>query len=123
MKSKHIIYPVAFLLMLWVPIARYYSSTPWVNACVIDYVDNMGESNYQWYMYDINWVKHIEPWNSKIADKIGEYKIWESIWCLMVSDNLFSDLNNTFYCTITYLIRKVPIDEKYKQPLWILKNE
>lgn len=123
MRSKIIIYPVVILLMLWVPILRYYSSTPWINACVSDYVDNLEDSNYKWYMYDINWVKHIEAWNSDIAKKIWEYKIWESKGCLMVSNNLFNDLNNTFYCTITYLIRKAPINDKYKQPLKILKRE
>ena len=123
MRLKNLIHPIAILLMLWIPILRYYSSTPWINACVLDYVDNLEDSNYKWYMYNINWVKHIEPWNSNLANKIKEFKIWNSNWCLMVSNNLFSDLNNTFYCTITYLIRKAPVNEKYKQPLEILKTE
>lgn len=123
MRSKIIIYPVVILLMVWVPVLRYYTSTPWINACVLDYVDNLENSNYKWYIYNINWVKHIEPRNSNLTSKIKEYQVWESKGCLMVSNNLFSDLNNTFYCTITYLIRNAPINDKYKQPLKILKRE
>lgn len=122
-KIKNISYPIIILLLLWVPIVRYYSSTPDINACVLDYVDNLEDSDYKWYMYDINWVKHIEPLNSRMNENLKQYKIWEANWCLMSSNNLFNDLNNTFYCTITYLIRKSPIDEKFKEPFWILKSE
>lgn len=122
-RAKIIIYPIILLYLAWVPILRYYSSTPDINACVLDYVDNLEESDYKWYMYDINWVKHIEPLNSRLNDSLEKYKIWEANWCLMSSNNLFSDMNNTFYCTVTYLIRKLPIDEKYKEPLEILQNE
>ena len=40
----------------------------------------------------------------------------------MVSDNLFNDLNNTFYCTVTYLIKNAPIDEKYKKVRMYMNN-
>lgn len=123
MKTKNILYPLTILLMVWIPVIRYYASTPDINACVLEYVENLEESNYKWYMYDIDWVKHIEPLNSWLNVSLEEYRIWKSNWCLMSSDNLFSDMNNTFYCTVTYLIKKLPIDEKYKQPLWILKSE
>lgn len=123
MKTKIILYPVTLMLMLWIPLLRYYASTPWINACVLDYVDNLEESNYKWYMYNINWIKHIEAGNSEMNDSLEEYKVWSSNWCLMVSDNLFSDMNNTFYCTVSYLIKNAPISEKLKEPLWILKDE
>ena len=123
MRSKVIIYTVALVLMLWVPVARYYASTPWINACVLDYVDQMEESNYKWNMYNINWLRHIESGNSNLNEGLEEYKVWEANWCLMSSDNLFTDLNNTFYCTVTYIIQKLPIKEKYKEPLEILKSE
>lgn len=123
MKTQNLIYPLVLVLAILIPLMRYYSSTPWTNACVLEYVDELEESNYKWYMYDINWVKHIEPANSKMAESLKEYKIWEANWCLMVSDNLLSDLNNTFYCTISYLIRKAPIDDSFKKPLEILKRE
>lgn len=123
MKTKIILYPVTLMLMVWIPIMRYYASTPWTNACVLEYVDNLEESDYKWIMYDINWVKHIEPWNSNSNNSLKEYKVWSSNWCIMASWNLFSDLNNTFYCTVTYLIKNSPIDEKYKTPLSILKTE
>lgn len=123
MKVRNILYPMVPLFLIILPIMRYYASTPWVNACVLDYVDNMEESDYKWYMYDINGVKHIEPANSRFVDSLAEYKIWEADWCLMASDNLLSDLNNTFYCTVSYLIKKAPIDEKLKEPLGILKEE
>lgn len=123
MKSKHIIYPMVIVLMLVVPVLRYYVSTPDVNGCVLDYVDNLKESNFQWYMYDINGVKHIEPKNSNMIHSLAEYEIWRSHGCLMTSNNLLSDLNNTFYCAITYMIRNAPIDEKFKEPLGILERE
>lgn len=123
MKTKNIIYPVALLLMLWIPTLRYYASTPWTNACVLEYVDNLEESNYKWYMYDINWIKHIEPWNSNSNSSLKEYRIWTSKWCIMASDNLFNDMNNTFYCTVTYMIKKMPVNDKFKEPLGILKEE
>ena len=123
MRTKVITYTVALVLMLWVPVTRYYVSTPDVNACVLDYVDNLEESDYKWYMYDINWVKHIEPLNSNMNNSLKKYRIWKSNWCIMSWDNLFNDMNNTFYCTVTYLIKKAPVDKKYKTPLWILNRE
>ena len=123
MRSKVVTYTIAIVLMLIVPIARYYSSSPWINACVLEYVDELEESNFQWYMYDINWVKHIEPLNSNSNESLKEYRIWKSNWCIMASDNLFNDMNNTFYCTVTYLIKNLPIDEKFKKPLGILERE
>ena len=123
MRTKVITYTVALVLMLWVPVTRYYVSTPDINACVLDYVDNLEDSNYKWYMYDINWIKHIEPLNSNMNNSLKQYRIWESNWCIMSWDNLFNDMNNTFYCTVTYLIKNAPVDEKYKTPLWILDRE
>lgn len=123
MRTKVITYTVAFVLMLGVPLSRYYVSTPEINACVLDYVDNLEDSNFKWYMYDIDGIKHIEPLNSSMNKSLEKYRVWEANWCLMSSDSLFSDLNNTFYCTITYLIRKAPVDEKYKKPLSIMKSE
>jgi len=46
MKSKYIIYPATILILIWVPTIRYYASTPDINACVLDYVDNLEESNF-----------------------------------------------------------------------------
>ncbi len=123
MRIQNIAYPVIIMLLLWIPITRYYVSTPDINACILDYVDNLKDSNYKWYMYDINWVKHIEPLNSRMNESLKQYRIGETNWCLMSSNNLFSDMNNTFYCTVTYLIRNAPINDKLKQPLWILKDE
>lgn len=123
MKLTNILYPVILLLTVWVPVTRYYASTPDINACVLDYVDNLEESDYKWYMYDINWVKHIEPLNSSMNESLKQYRVWETNWCLMSSDNLFNDMNNTFYCTVTYMIRNAPVNDKLKQPLWILKDE
>ncbi|EKE29179.1 MAG: hypothetical protein ACD_2C00210G0007 [uncultured bacterium (gcode 4)] len=121
MKSKFIIYPTILLFTVWVPLVKYYTNTPGQNACVLDYVDNLDKSNYKWYLYNIDWYNHIEPWNSTLLNWIEQYKTWRSIWCLMVSDNLFNDINNTFYCSVTYMIRKAPIDPKLKEPLGIIK--
>lgn len=123
MKIQNIAYPVILMLLVWVPVTRYYASTPEINACVLDYVDNLKESQYKWYMYDINWLKHIEPLNSSMNESLKKYRVGETNWCLMSSDNLFNDMNNTFYCTVTYLIRNAPVNDKLKQPLWILKDK
>ncbi|QFR38853.1 hypothetical protein A9Q91_01305 [Candidatus Gracilibacteria bacterium 28_42_T64] len=123
MKSKLIIYPAILMLMVGIPTLRYYLSTPGENACVLDYVDNLEESNYRGYMYDIDGVKHLEAGNSRLVNSLEPYKIGISNGCIMASNNLFNDLNNTFYCTITYMIKHAPIPEKLKQPLEILKGE
>ena len=123
MRLKVILYPVIVTMLIGVPALRYYASTPDINACVLDYVDNLEDSNYQWYMYDIDGVKHIEPLNSRNNESLEQYRVWTANGCLMSSDDFFTDMNNTFYCTVTYLIRKAPVDEKYKEPLWILKTE
>jgi len=47
LKSKHIIYPLVLVFAILVPLMKYYSSTPKMNACVLDYVDNMEKSNYK----------------------------------------------------------------------------
>lgn len=121
MRSKNILYPVILMLLIFLPIARYYASTPNINACVLDYVDNLESSNYKWFIYDIDWERHIEPLNSRAIDSLKQYKIWESQWCIMYSNDLFADMNNTFYCTATYLIKKSPMHNNLKQPLWFLK--
>jgi hypothetical protein len=123
MRSKNLIYPAVLLIMIWIPIIRYYASSPWINACVLEYVDSLEDNNYKWSLYNINWARHIEGKNSDLNDWLEKYKVWSSNWCLMASDNLFSDMNNTFYCTVTYLIKNAPINEKLKEPLWIMKNE
>lgn len=117
MKSKYIIYPSILLLAVGAPVLRYYWSTPGMNACVLEYVDNMEKGNYDGYIYNIKWVNHIEPANSKLVDSLSQYKVWESKWCLMVSNNMVNDLNNTFYCTMTYLIKNAPMDNQFKKPL------
>lgn len=123
LKTKHIIYPLTILIMIIVPVIRYYVSTPGINACVLDYVDNIEDSEYIGYIYSIDWVRHIEPANSKNNSSLEQYKIWESEGCIMRSNNLFSDLNNTFYCAVTYMIRKSPLNNSIKKPLEIMKSE
>lgn len=118
-----LIIPIFLVLFILIPLSTYYVSTPEINACVLDYVDNLEESGYKWYMYDINWVSHIEPLNSNLIKSLKIYKIWNTNWCLMVSGNLFNDFNNTIYCAMTYLIRKSPIDDRVKEPLWLLEEK
>lgn len=122
MKSKHIIYPAIILLAFVIPIARYYVSTPEVNACVQDYVDNLEASNNKWYIYEINWRRHIEAANSDNIESLKQYIIGKSDWCMMYSNNMFNDLNNTIYCAITYMIMKSPMNDGAKQPLALLKT-
>lgn len=109
--------------MLGVPFLRYYVSTPGVNACVIDYVDNMESSYYEWNLYDIDGVNHIEPKNSSLTLILEQYKVWEAKWCMMKSGRFFTDTVNTFYCVTTYWIRKSPMHDRLKEPLSLLKRE
>jgi len=55
-------------------------------------------------------------------ESIKQYKIGTANGCLMISDNLYYDLSNTFYCTVAYLIRKAPVDDTYKTPMGIMKG-
>lgn len=120
---KLIIYSSALLLMLFVPFLRYYVSTPWVNACVLDYVDNLDKSYYEWNIYNINGANHIEPKNSSLVLSLEQYKVGEANWCIMKSGRFFTDATNTIYCVTTYWIRKSPIHDKLKEPLSLLKRE
>lgn len=122
MKTKHIIYPAILLLAFIIPVARYYSSTPDVNACVQEYVDNLEESNNKWYIYKIDWRRHIEPANSSMNNSLKKYLIWRSEWCLMFSWELLNDLNNSIYCAITYMIKSAPISDNAKKPLALYKT-
>jgi len=54
MKSKNFIYPAVIVLALLVPVTRYYASTPDLNACVSDYVENMKYSNNRGLIYNID---------------------------------------------------------------------
>lgn len=121
MRTRYIIYPVTITLMIIIPVFRYYATTPDINWCVLDYVDELENSNFSWYLYNINWMRHIEPKNSDMVQHLEKYKIWEAHWCLMASDNLFIDLTNTFYCTVTYIIRNAPISDNLKEPFGIYK--
>lgn len=109
--------------MLGVPFLRYYVSTPGVNACVLDYVDHLEESYYEWNLYNINGVNHIEPKNSSLVLSLEQYKVGEANWCIMKSGRPLSDLANTFYCVTTYWIRKSPMHDKLKEPLSLLNRE
>lgn len=122
MKTKHITYSVTIFMILVMPTVRYYMSTPGVNACVIEYVDTLPESEYSGYMYNIDGLRHIEPKNSVNNESLKEFRVGKSYGCLMVSDNPFSDLNNSVYCSMVFLIKKAPVNEKYKEPMRILKH-
>lgn len=119
MKTKHILYPLTLMIVIILPVIRYYITTPWVNSCVLDYVNELENSNFSGYLYNINGMRHIEPKNSPLAPSLKEYQVGVANGCIMASDNLYIDLTNTFYCTITYLIKKAPIHESMKEPFWV----
>lgn len=121
MKTKHIIYPVSIMIMIIIPAIRYYTTTPEVNWCVIDYVDEINNGNFEWYLYNIKWQRHIEPKNSSLNPSLEQYKIWVANWCIMSSDNFYVDIVNTFYCSFTYLLKNSPIPEWLKEPFWVYK--
>lgn len=102
-----------------IPTLRYYVSTPWINDCMINYVQQMKASNYEWNVYNINWLAHIEPANSTSNKALEQYKVWEAKWCLMTWDDLYSNFNNSVYCSITYIIQKSPMHSSMKEPLAI----
>lgn len=123
MKSKNFIYPAVIVLALLVPVTRYYASTPELNACVSDYVENMKYSNNRGLIYNIDWRYHIETENSDNNRWLEQYLVWESRWCMMYSDNLLNDLNNTIYCSITYMIKNAPVHRNVKKQLSWYKGE
>ena len=122
MKSKNIIYPIVLILFFLLPIVRYYITTPWLNDCMTVYVKEMKDSNYKWNIYNIKWVPHIEPANSKNNKALAQYKVWEARWCLMTWDDMYANFTNTIYCSIVDLIQNAPINEEMKKPLAILKS-
>lgn len=85
--------------------------TPGYNACVLEYVDSMDENGeYGGYLYDIEgYGRHIEPAASNLNDSLKDHRIGRSYGCLMASDNLYYDLNNTVYCSVTYLLENSPL--------------
>lgn len=123
LKSKNIVYPAVLMLMILVPLARYYISTPWNNDCMTEYVKNMQASNYDWFIYNIDWAYHIEPANSRSVESLKKHKVWEANWCIMNSWNLFSDFNNTIYCGLTYTINNSPFFYEVKEPLALVEWE
>lgn len=53
MQTKAIVYPLVLMLMIGVPVVRYYVSTPGINACVIEYADTLGKGSQNGYLYSI----------------------------------------------------------------------
>lgn len=123
MKTKHFIYPLVILLALVVPVARYYASTPDINACMQVYIDNLEYSNNKWYIYEMDGRRHIEAANSINNEALQKYLVWESQGCMMYSNDIINDLNNTIYCAITYMIKKSPMSQDMKKPLALLKTQ
>lgn len=116
--SKYLIL-ITFVLILVVPVARFFTINPDVNACMIEYVDSFDESNGWWFIYKIDWVNHIEPENSIFNKYIADHKVWYSQWCVMISGDLFTDFNNSVYCSLTYIVKKVTnqYTEEPEQPM------
>lgn len=109
MKSRYFVYPLVITLAVGVPVARYYTVTPGVNACVLEYVDGIESNQYQGNIYDIKGERHIESVEKGDRDALEEYKIGKSYGCLMVSNDVYADLSNTFYCSVTYMLEKSPL--------------
>ena len=115
MKTRHFIYPIVITLALGVPIARYYTVTPGVNACVLDYVDTLEQNEYRGYIYDIQGERHIESVEKGAHDSLSEFRIGKSYGCIMASNNFYADLSNTLYCSVTYMLEKSPIRNREVQ--------
>lgn len=112
MKSRHLIYPVVITLAIGVPVARYYTVTPGVNACVLEYVDSFDSANYRGNIYDIKGERHIETAPEDGHDALEDYRIGRSYGCIMVSNNAYADLTNTFYCSVAYMLEKSPLKNR-----------
>lgn len=111
METRHVVYPAILLLALGVPVARYYTVTPGVNACVLEYVDSIEENGYKGYIYDLKGERHIESVQGDY-DALAQYRIGRSYGCIMASNDLYADLSNTFYCSVAYLLEKSPIKNR-----------
>lgn len=108
MKSRHLIYPLVITLAVGVPVARYYTVTPGYNACVLEYVDALEENDFKGNIYDIKGERHIESVEGDY-DALEEFKIGKSYGCIMVSNDAYADLSNTFYCSVAYMLEKSPL--------------
>ena len=123
MKTKTIVYPVVILLAFIVPVAKYYTSTPEIDACMQVYIDNLEASESKWFIYDIDGRRHIEPANSSNNKALEQYLIWKADGCMMYSDQLLNDLNNMIYCAITFMIKKSPMHDSLKEPIVLKEKE
>jgi hypothetical protein len=107
MRTSRYLILITLVLTLIVPVARYFTVNPEVNACMFDYVDSLDKATWKWYVYTIDWMNHIEPEDSIFNKYIFDHKVWYSQGCIIMSGNLFHDFNNSVYCSITYMIRKL----------------
>lgn len=106
MKTSLYLILITWVLALIVPVSRYFTVDPNVNACMIDYVKTLDGYNKKWYMYSIDGLNHIEPKKSIYNDYLGQYKIGYTHGCIMASGRLFTDFNNSVYCSVTYIITR-----------------
>lgn len=112
METRHFLYPAVLVLTLGVPVARYYTVTPGLNACVLDYVDSIEENGYRGYIYDLKGERHIESVKKGDRDALEPFRIGRSYGCIMASNDLYADLSNTFYCSVAYMLEKTPIKNR-----------
>ena len=102
--SQYLILTVIVIVII-VPLVRLYTVNPNVNACMIEYVDNLNVYKPSGYLYKVDWVNHIETKESIFNKYIFEHKVWYSEGCIMASGRLFTDFNNSVYCSFVYMAK------------------
>ena len=107
MKTSRIFILIIAVLIVVVPIMQFFTIDSDINACMIEYVDSFEDSGAEWYIYKIDGRNHIEPKNSMMNQYIQEHKVGYANGCIMTSGNLFTDFNNSVYCSLTYLTKKI----------------
>ena len=68
-------------------------------------------NDYKGNIYDIKGERHIESVEGDY-DALEEFKIGKSYGCIMVSNDAYADLSNTFYCSVAYMLEKSPLRNK-----------
>lgn len=79
-----------------------------------DYIKFMNkDKSYNWYVFKQKvwfWF-HVVNASDKIEVEFTNANHWEQIWvlnwCIQETNNIFLDVNNTFYCSVVYLYNKI----------------
>lgn len=101
------IYILTVIMFVWLFISKtyisWYLNNNWNGNCMLVYVKHLKLWNTTWWkMYNMDWVYHIEPLNSKnvLDSNYKHFEIWEVRWCdfSKIRDSKTVKFLNSVYC-------------------------